>query len=101
MKLRIGFVSNSSSASFVVYKKNVPEAVLDAIRDHLAFAIEHGFRNVSDIDLKYLHPTDWTIIETDTELRGETTMDNFEMNRFLDELWEYFELPRFQYERDE
>jgi hypothetical protein len=98
MRIRMGFVSNSSSASFVINKKHLPKEVIDAIKDHYDYAHKHNFKC---IDSEFSSPSDkWAIEETETELRGSTSMDNFDMQMFIEELYDQFELPYFKYERD-
>jgi len=98
MKLRCGFVSNSSSASFVINKKNLPREVIDAIKNHWDYANEHNFKC---IDSEFSSPADkWAVEETETEVRGNTSMDNFNMQQFIEELFDQFDLPHFKYERD-
>lgn len=98
MKIRSGFVANSSSASFVINKKNLSQEVVDAIKDHWNYATENNFKC---IDSEFSSPADeWTITETESQLIGSTTMDNFDMRLFIEELFDNFELPYFKYERD-
>ena len=69
MKVRLGFVSNSSSASFILRKKGLTREQLDAIRDH------------EDIT-----EDPWDLTETKNYIFGSTFMDNFDMEEFLREL---------------
>jgi replication-associated recombination protein RarA len=74
MKTRQGFVSNSSSSSFILPLKYLNQEQLNAIINHA----EEGRK----LDLEY---TDWEWdieIEKDN-LKGSTWMDNFDMRRFL------------------
>lgn len=98
MKLRYGFVSNSSSASFVLGKQGLSQEMIAAIRNHWDYAHEHHF---ACIQQPYLSPSDqWHIEETATELHGSTCMDNFDMQSFMAELFDQFKLPFLKYERD-
>ena len=77
MKVRIGFVSNSSSASFVVSKSDITAEQLDKIRNHSAVA-KRDFADAID------YPGDsWNIREDEDSVRGFTIMDNFDMGHFL------------------
>ena len=79
MKTRVGFVSNSSSSSFLVYKKNISITQLYMIRNHIEAAREL-------LDWATSKEDEWDITETVGEVRGSTTMNNFDMEIFLEEL---------------
>jgi hypothetical protein len=79
MKTRMGFVSNSSSSSFIIKKENLSEKQLKIIRIHTHYAKTHypneGF---------FCHDGDsWNINETPEEISGDTLMTNFDMEKFL------------------
>ena len=78
MKLRTGFVSNSSSASFAVPRVYVSEEQLEHIRDHIKYAAEQW---PSDFDNDA--SDEWTICEGADVIEGFTDMDNFDMLAFL------------------
>ena len=81
MKTRTGFVSNSSSSSFVLNRHYVSQAQVDYIENHIAHAKMHGWQE------GYTDPYDaWTITVTDSEVRGDTCMDNFSMQEFMDQI---------------
>jgi len=81
MKMRTGFVSNSSCASFVIQKEWVSTAQIKLVKNHL--------REVKLDPPRYgqhYRPRDgdeWAIHETDTTLEGSTIMDNIDMRAFL------------------
>lgn len=77
MKIRTGFVSNSSSSSFAIAKKSLTSKQLDQIRNHPEVAAEMG---MSSSDER------WDIQETDDIIGGSTWMDNFSMNQFLQKI---------------
>lgn len=98
MKERNGFVSNSSSSSFILYKKDLTASQIDQIRNHIQVAINNKW----DCDLietdeldedgdpitlqgcAYASPSDaWLITERDTSIKLETDLDNFQMEQFL------------------
>lgn len=79
MKINVDFVTNSSSASFVILKRNLTDVQIQMIHNH----IEVGMIIAEDQgDGIYNYP--WNIHETPTEIKGNTSMDNFDMHWFLD-----------------
>lgn len=77
MKTRIGFVSNSSSASFVVWYKDITPVQLQAIKD-LCKPRETCTPNLE----MFLLPTKWdlwTVMFFDDQIVGDTLMDNGEL----------------------
>lgn len=86
MKMRTGFVSNSSSSSFVIKKKNLTPLQIYSIHNHYAICVFLKNNNLlpdkKDYDLSYFRQS-WDIKETDEEIYGDTTMDNFRMGEFL------------------
>jgi len=71
MKIRLGFVSNSSSSSFVVQLSKITAEQLEKILNH---------REVSgEFDA-------WDLTKTKTEIEGTTNMDNFDMLEYLMEI---------------
>lgn len=71
MKIRNGFVSNSSSSSFVIGKKFLSESDVDAIRDWLG-----SDENVPDC---------WTMREQDDDYRFYTIIDNGQFDEWLEQ----------------
>ena len=78
MKIRLGFVSNSSSSSFIVMKKVLSEKQIVAIRDHIQYS-QDNFPRIEWADAGEY----WDIDETDEQMRLYTGMDNFDMHKFL------------------
>lgn len=82
MRVRTGFVSNSSSSSFVLDKRQITSYQLGVIKDH----IEQGpllFPVL--LNIGRCEPGDaWSIWETVDTLECRTYMDNFPMLTLLD-----------------
>jgi hypothetical protein len=77
MKIRNGFVSNSSSSSFIINLDDITPAQISKIKHHA----QHG----KHMHMLFVnHP--WYITEDDTTIRGETSMDSFDMKEFLDKI---------------
>ena len=70
MKNRQGFVSNSSSSSFVVNKHYISGYQMDKIKEHAEVAGNDA----------------WDIEDKGNVLRLSTFMDNFSMRSYLEEI---------------
>jgi len=71
MKIRISFVSNSSSASFIIDKRTISQ-------DQLILILNH-----KDSGLEYANTDAWELEDGLNYLKGSTIIDNFDMRRFL------------------
>jgi len=79
MKIRTGFVSNSSSSSFVISLDNITDVQLEKIKNHIHFA-----QDMRDIDYSKEHNAwDISVDEEKNVVQGNTFMDNFSMSTFL------------------
>lgn len=74
MKTRLGFVSNSSSSSFVINVKD------------LTHAQKHCLKNLSNIGDEDFDENPWSIYEEKGCLYGNTWMDNFDMRKFFEKI---------------
>jgi hypothetical protein len=81
MKYRNGFVSNSSSASFVLEKKFCSEVQLEMVKNHLVEGKALGMEE----DAGYVfHDYDsWSLEEKESIIEGYTSMTNFPMDEFF------------------
>lgn len=81
MKIKAEFVTNSSSASFIILKENLSDLQINMIYEHIEIgrilAKEEGIQ---------IYPQKWIIEETLTEISGDTGMDNFDMKWFLERI---------------
>ena len=82
MKQRSGFVSNSSSSSFVISKKALKKGQLKKIRNHMHKGTVMGLYTSwnSNID------DSWLITKEFGMVKGTTMMANFPMREFLEKI---------------
>ncbi len=88
MKLRLGFVSNSSSASFAVALQDLTIKQVELIINHAKYWMEivgstdtlcgEGFYNE-----ELVKANAWEINKTGNLLVGETVMNNLDMEQFM------------------
>ena len=85
MKIRQGFVSNSSSSSFIIGKSNLTEIQIEQIKNHWKIAKELKVDYFDDDDDdKWVHDYDeWIITIEKDYIKGYTFMNNFPMEDFL------------------
>jgi hypothetical protein len=76
MKIRTGFVSNSSSSSFVIDKKNLSTLQIEQIYNHIELGKRWGLEWADTSDA-------WHITETDETIAGSTMMTNFDIYELL------------------
>ena len=75
-KYRFGFVTNSSSSSFIIAKKHLDNDQIKAIHNHIELAKLMGY-SIDKWD------NAWDIVENDKYISGGTWIDNFYMEGFL------------------
>ncbi len=76
MRIRAGFVSNSSSSSFVVALCNISQTQLHKIQHHDIYGEKLG--------IPYAREGYWNIKIGEGTISGFTIMDNFDMGKFLE-----------------
>ena len=78
MKKRHGFVSNSSSSSFLIPKSLLTAEQIELIKNHIQSGFDQEF-----VDSK---SDEWTIEETESNLNGKTWMTNFNMQGYFEKI---------------
>jgi len=90
MKVRNGFVSNSSSSSFVILKEAISNEEIDMILNYqkwIEFFIKLDEGNENSTlaeDFEYYLSDPWRIVEYEDFIFGETSMDNLDMPNYFD-----------------
>lgn len=79
MKVRLGFVTNSSSSSFIISKKYIDSDQIAAIWNHIDLSKKMG-KEIDFLDFP------WDIEENDEFITGYVYMDNFDMYNFLEDI---------------
>jgi hypothetical protein len=78
MKIRNGFVSNSSSSSFLIAKKDISPKKIKKIKSHRIKARK--------VDMWCNDDEVWSIGETENYIYGSVWMDNFSMYTFMERI---------------
>ena len=78
MKYRKGFVTNSSSSSFLIAKKYLTNKQIEAIEVHYLLGEKLG--------IPYSKSDAWSISQNEDFITGSTYLDNFDMLEFLEKI---------------
>lgn len=76
MHIKLDFVTNSSSSSFIISKDKLTDLQIFLIKHHIE---AYELYSKTSID----HSDKWIITECDKSIEGTTSMDNFSMRRFF------------------
>ncbi len=86
MKIKIDFITNSSSASFTILRSDLTPLQEILIIDHIEAATMF-LKKDPTIDFGWLNAGDeWSITVTEDKIEGDCSMDNFCMTEFLNKI---------------
>jgi len=85
LKMRTGFVSNSSSSSFIIAREHISDEQMERLQKHIHWEKYPVFCQMN-MDGKGDMWDEWRITEQDGDVKGYTDMDNFPMKDFLKDL---------------
>lgn len=80
MKIRAGFVSNSSSSSFAIPRKFLSIEQYDVLKNHIEAARSINWNNDGYPSFKDWDA--WDVCVLSDEVVCSTTMDNFDLHKF-------------------
>lgn len=102
MKIRMGFVSNSSSASFSIKLDDITNNQLKLIQNHIEVVNDDycpkGHKCPYNTGQWCDKHDAWDITVVDGKVKGFTTMNNFDMEKFLEGIGIDKNKMKFQYD---
>ena len=79
-KVRAGFVTNSSSSSFILQKKNLTKSQIEKVMHHGEYCRMRKLNGQFYCDVG----DDWNVNDNTDVITGHTYMNNFDMGEFFD-----------------
>jgi len=98
MKIKSDFVTNSSSASFVISKDDLTDLQIMLIHNHFEVGIAVLEREGKRSNWIINAWDEWNVRESKNEINGYTTMDNFDMMWYLTKI---IRIPREKIKYDD
>ena len=96
MKIRTDFVTNSSSSSFVISRKDITDEQIELLKNH-ADIIKHFGYEIPGLEYS-LSDDYWDISIDDDSVSGYTSMDNWNFYKFLEYIG--LDMTKVQYNHD-
>jgi len=96
MKIRTDFVTNSSSSSFVIFRKDITPIQLEMLLNYIHIIKTFGDK-IPNLEYPDTHDS-WEIDVNDEKVTGFTCMDNWGFDSFLEYIG--LDMEKVKYEND-
>jgi hypothetical protein len=85
-KIRNGFISNSSSSSFIISKEGLTDKQINAIMNHTRYTQNQKRKNIKNwARIQFSGDENmWKVIFENDKIKMHTLMDSFDMESFLE-----------------